>query len=306
MQLSCIAMDNVGKLVPMTGKEVKSRMKHIWLPTPPLWGRMYALANSIPAIAKIGLIGVVPSLKVGGIWMPVHWRHYSQNMRSGWESCLEMRPVYKTFIKITKKDDIWIGMFPHNKLGNQLLKEDSEGRTQIASSLKVPLMLFLYGCPSRTGGSWAGKLICHHDPSFLSSEPTLNQHQQPRPDGSTPDSATFTEKHPITIIMHPPYWFCCICSFTLWATILLVSIPTPITFLNCCSLVVWRQSAWVFHPAKISVLNWRQSLFNWLIFVPFVKIPKLSKFSIITRTQLSGFSRGAISYASLHQKSQIC
>jgi hypothetical protein len=28
-------------------------------------------------------------------------------------------------------------MFPHNKLGNQLIKEDCEGQTQIALSLKV-------------------------------------------------------------------------------------------------------------------------------------------------------------------------
>ncbi len=63
----------------------------------------------------------------------------------------------------------------------------------------------------------------------------------------------------------------------LWATILLVSIPTTITFLNCCSLEAWCQSAWVLQPARISVLNWRQILFKLLIFVPFVKTPKLLK-----------------------------
>ncbi len=47
--------------------------------------------------------------------------------------------------------------------------------------------------------------------------------------------------------------------------------PTAIIFLNCCSSVAWRQSAWVSHPAKILMLNWRQSLFKLLIFVPLVK-----------------------------------
>jgi hypothetical protein len=128
---------------------------------------------------------------------------------------------------------------------------------------------------------------------FFLQEAPSNQYQQPRPDGSTPDSATLAEKRPIAIIAQSPCWFCCICSFTMWATILLVSIQTPITFLNCCSLVAWHQSAWVSYPAKISVLNLRQSLFNWLIFVSFVKIPRLLKFSIIMQMQSYGFSRGA-------------
>ncbi len=57
---------------------------------------------------------------------------------------------------------------------------------------------------------------------------------------------------------------------------------------------------------KISVLNWWQSLFDWLIFVPFVKLPKLSKFSIIMWIQLSGFLGGVFPYAGLLQKSPIC
>jgi hypothetical protein len=76
-------------------------------------------------------------------------------------------PKMYVFIKITKKDDIWIGTFPNNQLGNKLLKEDSVGRMQIASSLKVPLILFSFGCPSRTGRSWAGRLICHHNSGFF-------------------------------------------------------------------------------------------------------------------------------------------
>jgi hypothetical protein len=44
------------------------------------------------------------------------------------------------------------------------------------------------------------------------------------------------------------------------------------------------------HPAKILVLNWRKSLFKLLVFELVVKSPKLLKFSVITRTQLSVFS----------------
>jgi hypothetical protein len=57
-----------------------------------------------------------------------------------------------------------------------------------------------------------------------------------------------------------------------------VSMPTPIIFLNCWSLVAWRQSAWVLHSAKISVLNWQQRLFKLLISVPLVKSHKLLNF----------------------------
>ena len=87
---------------------------------------------------------------------------------------------------------------------------------------------------------------------------------------------------------------------------LLFSIPTPMRFLNGCSLVAWRQFAWVLHPAKILVLKCRQSLFKLLIFVPFVKMPRLLKFSIITRMQLSGFSWGACPYNCIRIKSPIC
>ncbi len=141
---------------------------------------------------------------------------------------------------------------------------------------------------------------------FLLPDPTFSQHQWPRPEGLTPDSITSAEKRPIAIIPHPPCWFCCIRSFILWATMLQVSMPMPIIFLNCCSSVAWGQSAWVLHPAKILVLNWPQSLFKLLIFVPLVKSPKLLKFSIITQTQLSGFSQGAFSYAGSWKKSSIC
>ncbi len=176
---------------------------------------------------------------------------------------------------------------------------------QITLSLKVPLMLFLYGHPSRTGESWAGRLICHCNSDLFIARTHLKPAQAAKKAGQINTwLCHLGRKAPHRHHVQPPCWLCCIHSFTLWATILLVSIPTPITFLNCCSSVAWRQSAWVLHPAKISVLNWRQSLFNWLIFVPFVKIPRLLKFSIIRQTQLSGFSGGGFPYAGLCQKSQ--
>ncbi len=103
IQLSCGAMDNDGKFSSYDrwGCEIKN--EHLWMPTPSLGGRMYALAHSIPAVAKIASIGVVPSLKVGGIWMPVHWRHCSLNMRSGWERRLEMRPEYTFSLKSPRR-----------------------------------------------------------------------------------------------------------------------------------------------------------------------------------------------------------
>ncbi len=273
----------------MTVKDVKSSMKHLLLPTPPLWGRMYALAHSIPAVAKIALIGVVPSLKVGGIWMPVHWRHCSLNIRSGWERCLEMRPEYTFSLKSPRRmisESVWFQTINWAiNFSKKIVRADRKSPwaskyPSCCSPTVVPAELAIL----EPEGCYAIMILV-----FLSPKPTVNQHQKSRPVGSTPDSATSAEKCPIAIIAQPPCWFRCICSFTFWMTILLVSIPTPITFLNSHSPVAWRQSAWVLQPAKISVLNWWQSLFNWLIFVPFVKIPKLWICPIITVTQLSTF-----------------
>jgi hypothetical protein len=73
----------LGNFEPITDDDIKLRMKHRWTPTPPLWGRMYVLTHSIPAVANIASIETVPSLKVGGICIPVHCRHCLLSMRSG-------------------------------------------------------------------------------------------------------------------------------------------------------------------------------------------------------------------------------
>ncbi len=56
----------------------------------------------------------------------------------------------------------------------------------------------------------------------------------------------------------------------------------------------------------MSVLNWQQSWFNLLIFVPFVKTPKLLKFSIMTQMQLLGFVLGARPQSCICRKTPIC
>jgi hypothetical protein len=73
----------LGNFAPITDDDVKPRMKHLWSPATPLWGRMYALTHLIPAVAKIVSIRIVPSLKVGSTCISVHFRHYLLSMRSG-------------------------------------------------------------------------------------------------------------------------------------------------------------------------------------------------------------------------------
>jgi hypothetical protein len=72
----------LGNFLPIIDDDVKLRMKHLWSPTPPLWGRMYALTHLIPAVAQIASIGTVLSMKVGGTCIPVHCRHCLLSMRS--------------------------------------------------------------------------------------------------------------------------------------------------------------------------------------------------------------------------------
>ncbi len=73
----------LGNFEPITDDDIKLRMKNQWSPTPPLWGRMYALTHLIPAVANNASIGMVPSLKVGGMCIPVHCRHCLLSMSSG-------------------------------------------------------------------------------------------------------------------------------------------------------------------------------------------------------------------------------
>ncbi len=89
----------LGNLVPMIDDEVKSTMKDLWSPMPPLCGRMFALMHSILAVAKTASMGIVPSLNVGGIWMRVHWRHCLLNIKSDCDRHLEMRPEYTFSLK---------------------------------------------------------------------------------------------------------------------------------------------------------------------------------------------------------------
>jgi hypothetical protein len=61
-------------------------------------------------------------------------------------------PRIHVLVKITKENNIGIGMFLYNQLGNQLLKENHASRTQIATTLKLPFVLFPYSGPGKICG----------------------------------------------------------------------------------------------------------------------------------------------------------
>ncbi len=267
----------LGNLVPMIDDEIKSTMKHLWLPMPPLCGRMYASMHSIPAVTKIALMGIVPSLNVGGIWMPVHWRHCLLNIRSDCDRRLEMQPEYTFSLKSPSRTISESVCFHTINWAINCSKNIVQAERKLPRASKYLLCCFLTVVPAELvdlepEGWYAMTILV-----LLLPEPTFSQHQRPRPKGLTPDSTTSAEKLPISMIAHPPCCLPCIRLFILWETTLQVSMPMPIIFLNCCSLVAWRQSAWVLHPAKMLVLNCWQSLLKLLILMSLVKIPKLCK-----------------------------
>ena len=61
----------LGKSVPITDDDEKSMIKHRWSPTPPRWGSRVTLIHSIPEVAKIPSIGMLPVRNVGGRYRPV-------------------------------------------------------------------------------------------------------------------------------------------------------------------------------------------------------------------------------------------
>jgi hypothetical protein len=68
---------------------------------------MYALAHSIPAMAKVALIRVVPSSKVGGGGMIASTLEALFTEHEVWlGKTFENAPRINVFIKITKKDNI--------------------------------------------------------------------------------------------------------------------------------------------------------------------------------------------------------
>ncbi len=60
---------------------------------------MYALTHSIPAVAHTASIGMIPSLNVGRICMPVQPKHCSLKLRSACSRRLAIRPVYMFSLK---------------------------------------------------------------------------------------------------------------------------------------------------------------------------------------------------------------
>ncbi len=86
-------------LVPITDDKLKSMIKHLWSPIPPLCGRICTLTHSILAIANTASIGMTPSLNVGGMCMPVQPKHCSLKLRSACARHFAICPVYMFSLK---------------------------------------------------------------------------------------------------------------------------------------------------------------------------------------------------------------
>ncbi len=69
-------------LVLITDDELRSAIKHLWSPIPPLCGRMCTLTHLIPVVAYTASIGMTPSLNVGGMCMLLQPKHCSLKLRS--------------------------------------------------------------------------------------------------------------------------------------------------------------------------------------------------------------------------------
>ena len=88
-----------GNDVPIIKLDEKSIMKHLWSPTPQRWGRQKMLTHSIPGVAKIPSIGMLPVQNVGGMGMPVWWSPIFLKFRSDAERWQVMHPVYMFLLK---------------------------------------------------------------------------------------------------------------------------------------------------------------------------------------------------------------
>jgi hypothetical protein len=74
-------------------------IKHLWSPIPPLCGRMCTLTHFIPAVAYTALIGITPSLNVGGMCMTVQPKHCLLKLRSACARHFAICPVYTFSLK---------------------------------------------------------------------------------------------------------------------------------------------------------------------------------------------------------------
>ncbi len=246
---------------------------------------------------------MTPSLNVGGMCMPVQPKHCSLKLRSACARRFAICPVYTFSLKSPSNMISEFIVFHTNSWAINCSKKYWPGRPQVTLGFEILFVLLSNPCAFQVGAAGSLGLVCHDYLSLFVS--WTNFH--PTPSTQTmPISTTSAEKCPIAIIAHPPCWLRCIHSLIICATMLLVSIPMPIIFQNCCSLVAWHQSACVLQPANKSVLNLQQSLFKALIFTPFVNTPRLVKFSITMQTQLSGLVPGALPYAGLRKKSSTC
>ncbi len=100
----------------------------------------------------------------------------------------------------------------------------------------------------------------------------------------------------MAIIAQPPYWLVSICSLTLCAMTLFVSVPLPNSLSNRRELGTICQSTCVSHPHSRSTLKSRHRLFIAVIFLFPEMMHKLLKFSVTRRIKSDGFSCGAWPY----------
>jgi hypothetical protein len=148
---------------------------------PPLWGRMYALTHSILAVAKIALMGIVPSLNVGGIWMPVHWRHCLLRIKSCCKRHLEKRPEYTFSLKSPSRTILESVCFHTINWAINCSKKSVRAERELPRASKYRLCCSLTVVPAELvdfdQDGWYAMIIL----VFLLPNPTFSQHQRPRP-----------------------------------------------------------------------------------------------------------------------------
>jgi hypothetical protein len=136
--------------------------------------------------------------------MPVHWRHCLLNIKSGCERHLEMRPEYRFSLKSPRRTISESVCFYTINWAMNFSKNIVQAGRKSPQASKYLLCCSLMVVPAELAdfeleGWYAITILV-----FLLPDPTVSQHQRPRPEGSTPDSITSAEKRPIPIIAHPP------------------------------------------------------------------------------------------------------
>ncbi len=237
----------------------------------------------------------------GGMCMPVQPKHCSLKLRFACARHFAICPVYTFSLKS-----------PSNMISESVIFHNTSWAINCSKNidladLKLPWASKYCSCCSQTIVPAKLELL---EPKgwyamttrvFLSPEPTFIQHHWPRPWWSTLVSTTSVEKCPIAIIahgviaLHSLIDIMCYYAPSVHSNAYYIS---KLLLLGCLVPICLHLATSQYISLKL-----RQSLFRALIFTPFVKNPRLLKFSFTTRTQLSGLVPGALLYAGLRQKS---